>query len=336
MTDLSVAAIGFSLAAALLLAVAHLWSPACAGLSRARWLGSALLLNLALIQTLHFLALRHGLQLWDSGLYSSQMFATAPLFYFFCRAVLNPERTESRWVWLLGAPAVLGLFISGRFVFFAAYFIGALYFVKLTVELFGLRAQRSRFAVEMGALLLILVIAAMTLMLGGLMFWLQDAVFFATYSVLVALAFLPALYLVIRYPDIVSIVNEASALTRASTLGSVSVDTKLDLLERLMRSDKFYVNPDLSLSLLASALELSNHQTSELLNQRLGVGFSQYVRQLRVDEARRQLLDQPQASVLSIALSVGFSSQSTFYAAFREQQGVTPAKYREQALRTPK
>jgi AraC-like DNA-binding protein len=41
------------------------------------------------------------------------------------------------------------------------------------------------------------------------------------------------------------------------------------------------------------------------------------------------LLAEPRASVLSVGLSVGFTSQSNFYEAFREIEGSTPGQYRK-------
>lgn len=40
------------------------------------------------------------------------------------------------------------------------------------------------------------------------------------------------------------------------------------------------------------------------------------------------LLAEPEASVLSVGLAVGFASQSNFYAAFREVTGEVPGRYR--------
>ncbi len=68
---------------------------------------------------------------------------------------------------------------------------------------------------------------------------------------------------------------------------------------------------------------------SELINTRFGHGFSRYVREQRVAEARRLLAEDDRSSVLSIGMSVGFRSQSNFYAAFREITGETPGGYRK-------
>ena len=40
------------------------------------------------------------------------------------------------------------------------------------------------------------------------------------------------------------------------------------------------------------------------------------------------LLEEPGASVLSVGMNVGFTSQSNFYDAFREITGTTPGKFR--------
>ena len=96
-----------------------------------------------------------------------------------------------------------------------------------------------------------------------------------------------------------------------------------------MLSDRIYTDSSLSLPSLAKRLELSTHQLSELMNTRLGKGFSRYLREYRVDAAKVMLCDEPSASVLSVGLSVGFTSQSNFYEAFREIEGMTPGQYRK-------
>ena len=46
------------------------------------------------------------------------------------------------------------------------------------------------------------------------------------------------------------------------------------------------------------------------------------------------LVAEPRASVLSVGLSVGFSSQSTFYVAFKDEVGMVPVA-RAQAVAVP-
>ena len=52
----------------------------------------------------------------------------------------------------------------------------------------------------------------------------------------------------------------------------------------------------------------------------------------RVEAAKQLLQDgaSPRRKMLDIALSVGFSSQSTFYQQFKKATGTTPTAYRDQ------
>ena len=96
-----------------------------------------------------------------------------------------------------------------------------------------------------------------------------------------------------------------------------------------------FQNENLTLRIVAEAIDLSGHQLSELINSRFGYGFSRYIREQRVAEAKRLLAEDDQSSILSISLMTGFKSQSSFYAAFKEITGHSPGKYREQAQNGP-
>jgi AraC-like DNA-binding protein len=96
-----------------------------------------------------------------------------------------------------------------------------------------------------------------------------------------------------------------------------------------MLKERAYEDAELSLPGLAAKLGISAHQLSELMNGRLGKGFSRYLREQRINAAKVMLLNEPSASVLSVGLSVGFSAQSNFYEAFREIEGMTPGQYRK-------
>ncbi|MEG1500828.1 MAG: AraC family transcriptional regulator, partial [Clostridiales bacterium] len=57
--------------------------------------------------------------------------------------------------------------------------------------------------------------------------------------------------------------------------------------------------------------------------------FSQYLQQIRVEESKL-LLTTTQQSILSVAISCGFSSQSYFTKVFIKNTGITPKEYRLQ------
>ena len=159
--------------------------------------------------------------------------------------------------------------------------------------------------------------------------WIGLAAFFLAYAILIGVGLFASLYLLLRFPDLPSRAAEAVATAYAvSTLSRVDRDDALARLRRAMEDERAYLDENLGLASLAAQVGLTPHQLSELVNTQFGVGFSRYVRGHRVEAARRMLLAEPDASVLSVGLAVGFTSQSNFYAAFREITGEVPGRYR--------
>lgn len=100
-----------------------------------------------------------------------------------------------------------------------------------------------------------------------------------------------------------------------------------------MTENKPYLNEDLSLRELAESLELTPHQLSRILNERLQTNFNNYINRRRVLEACDILEREPERSVLSIAYEVGFNSKSSFYEAFTRFKNTSPGTYRREVLK---
>ena len=69
------------------------------------------------------------------------------------------------------------------------------------------------------------------------------------------------------------------------------------------------------------------NQVSQTLNQEIGASFFDYVARWRI-AASKPLITAGDASVLTVALDVGFNSRSAFYKAFKRETGLTPKGYR--------
>jgi AraC-like DNA-binding protein len=108
-------------------------------------------------------------------------------------------------------------------------------------------------------------------------------------------------------------------------------------LEQIMQQQHIYLRPDLTLPLLAQTVECSVNHLSQVINSGFGMSFFDYLNQHRIAHARKLLSrpDQQGSAILNIAFTVGFNSNSAFYAAFRKWVGQTPAQYRRANLRTP-
>ena len=82
---------------------------------------------------------------------------------------------------------------------------------------------------------------------------------------------------------------------------------------------------------VADLCGLSYHYFSHLFRRIVGRSFSDYLTAIRISEAEKMLLSS-EKSITDIAAETGFSTTSYFISRFREEKGITPAKYRKRAL----
>lgn len=99
--------------------------------------------------------------------------------------------------------------------------------------------------------------------------------------------------------------------------------------ERLMNSEKPFLNPKLKLDELAVMASLSRHQLSRVLNEEYKHGFSHYIKAHRVNEARRLIKVRHELSLEGIGYEAGFSSKSSFFEAFKKITHTTPSAYKK-------
>ncbi|PZE20543.1 AraC family transcriptional regulator [Paenibacillus xerothermodurans] len=83
----------------------------------------------------------------------------------------------------------------------------------------------------------------------------------------------------------------------------------------------------LELSDVASQLALSPSRTRHLFKEVMGIGFKDYLTELRVNEAKK-LLASTDLSIMQVYLQSGFQNHNSFYRAFNAIVGMTPNQYR--------
>ena len=325
--------IGFSVIAAFVLLAAYLFFlDDMEKTTLGRFTCATLLGALAGMQIEHLRFIQTGAELFDSMPYYQLVLSTPVSFYFFSKEVLLPNNRKSVWQLVHLVPLALSFFLPAKIVAPFAFAIGAGYALWFTRFVYGMHRQKNRFRFEMFFFGLFAVMAVMVLVLGFSIPWMDPAIFYYSYAISIGLALMLVVAALIVFPDIRTDVSDRAKLAYAtSTLGGIDIDTKLRELERLMLDEKVFQNENLNLGTLADMLELSSHQLSELINSRFGIGFSRYVREQRITEAKRLLASDDRSSVLSISLMTGFRSQSNFYAAFREISGEAPGTWRKKA-----
>ena len=80
---------------------------------------------------------------------------------------------------------------------------------------------------------------------------------------------------------------------------------------------------------LADVLGVSASYLSRLFKKEVGVSVSSYIRKRKIEMAKN-LLRFSDYSMIEIANRLSFSSQSHFIQQFREVEGITPKKYRDE------
>ncbi|MDR2001387.1 MAG: helix-turn-helix domain-containing protein [Zoogloeaceae bacterium] len=331
MTSLALLLIGFSLFSAISLALTHFRAEHYEGQAASRIMGLALLLALAGLQLVHFVWLYLDWPWIATPVYRVLLFAVAPAFFLFSQPLLRPQvQSGFKPAQIAHAlPMVIAPLLAETVALPLAFGVGIGYLLWLAYSLFALRHERANFRLEMVLLGIVFAIAVGVSFIGLMQAALPDKLFFSLYAISIGLAFLLVQTTLNRRPQLSTEISEtARALYANSTLTHVDCDAALAKLDVLMHVDKLFADESLSLPKLAERLALTTHQLSELMNNRLGKGFPRYLREQRVEAAKTMLRAEPTASVLSVGLSVGFTSQSNFYEAFREVEGMTPGQYR--------
>jgi YesN/AraC family two-component response regulator len=124
--------------------------------------------------------------------------------------------------------------------------------------------------------------------------------------------------------------NEIQAVINSSP--AISDDEKSRLiagLNKLIRHDKIFTRPQISLTDLAEHLDTNTTYLSRIINEDFQHNFPNFINRLRIQEAQKMFAEHKYKSMTleGIAGSVGFHSRSTFNLAFKKFTGVTPSVY---------
>lgn len=108
-------------------------------------------------------------------------------------------------------------------------------------------------------------------------------------------------------------------------------------LQQRLRNERSFLDPELDLPALAKQVGVRPQELSQVINSHSGGSFYDLINTYRIDAAKSLLRNDgdQRRKMLDIALSVGFSSQSTFYHQFKKLTGVTPSMYREHPRQQP-
>lgn len=103
-------------------------------------------------------------------------------------------------------------------------------------------------------------------------------------------------------------------------------------IEEIVDARQLYKDTDLSLTKLSQLLNSNESYVSKAINSFSGLNFNQYLNRYRTRIAQRLLVEKTGDSVREIAVECGFNSYSTFNRIFKQNTGLTPGQYQQQAI----
>ena len=136
----------------------------------------------------------------------------------------------------------------------------------------------------------------------------------------------------LRQPEIFAGISQnetAKYLGSNLTPGQIE-DYRKQLLD-LLRTEKSFLNPQVSLADLSEKLSVSTKHLSQVINQSFNKSFFDFINTYRIQEVKHILKEtsDDKLTVLEAMYEAGFNSKSSFNTAFKKETGQTPTEYRK-------
>jgi AraC-like DNA-binding protein len=141
----------------------------------------------------------------------------------------------------------------------------------------------------------------------------------------------------LQYNEGILSLIEQNEIDEVSGTDDSKGDDFLSIFEHLDTDIKLkglYRQPRLSLTDLSNQTGLQSRDISRAINLHSGLNFNDYINQFRVEDVKRAILSAPNASLLELALVVGFNSKTSFNQTFKRLTGETPSAFKKRHIKT--
>jgi AraC-like DNA-binding protein len=111
--------------------------------------------------------------------------------------------------------------------------------------------------------------------------------------------------------------------------GAIQLHQKLN---QLVVNEKIFCDCDITLTELAKKLGTHPNYLSQVINEKMGKNFYDYINGLRIEEFKKLITDpnKRKFTLLSLAFECGFNSKSSFNKYFKKATGQSPSEYLHQ------
>lgn len=136
------------------------------------------------------------------------------------------------------------------------------------------------------------------------------------------------------FPDSLQAEKEDDLIPEKYQSSSLEETQKARIHQQVLRhmdEQKPFLKDDLTLAQLAGHLDLNSKYLSQVINERAGRHFMDFINTYRVEYAKTLLTKKEYShyTIVAVAQESGFRSRSAFYTAFRKVTGQTPSEFKK-------
>jgi AraC-like DNA-binding protein len=162
--------------------------------------------------------------------------------------------------------------------------------------------------------------------------------FYCSLNLFVSMLVFFFVYRVFTRPEILFMARilKAGKKYDASYLTPQEAENHFDKLLDLMEEKEAYLDPDLTLAALADQLTIHKNYLSQIVNERTGRTFNDFVNSYRIEKVKKLLADpiRKETTILDLAFEAGFNSKTPFNNAFKRHTGESPIAFRKKHLKS--
>ncbi len=121
---------------------------------------------------------------------------------------------------------------------------------------------------------------------------------------------------------------------KTSSLSENEMKRLFDQIEQLFEMEQIFHDSELKVQHIAQRLDVTGHNVSQTINQMAQISFYEYVNKFRVSYFKDLLKDphKRRFTILALGFESGFNSKASLNRIFKQQEGITPREYQQQAI----
>ena len=146
---------------------------------------------------------------------------------------------------------------------------------------------------------------------------------------MVSISYFFLFFFAIFYNTITNKLFNEEVKPKSGQLPNPDMELLMKRIKELVAAKQMYLEPELTLQQIASALSEKERNISQAINTIQHRNLNDYLNSLRIEHACHLLLTDKERPVFEVMYASGFSTKGTFNLAFKKVVGKTPTQYRE-------